>query len=338
MSLTGVEPLARVRRFIAGVSELEDARIERLIGDASNRAYFRLVLSADDTRILALLPESFDRDSLPFLNVASLLAEIPIRIPRVIDVAGEQGVLVLEDLGDNLLQDAVDGAGIESRTKYYHEAVDILGTLQRRGDELRNDRFLPYRTAFDREKFMWELEFFRKHFLEGFRACTLDASERDELAEAFDALSAELCTHTFVLCHRDYHSRNLMVAPGAVGNGVGDLVVIDFQDARQGPRAYDLASLLNDSYVVHTPDFVAAMTDRFERALDVDLSEDYDVVALQRNLKALGTFGYQIGHRDNAVYERYVEGTLAMVRANLERNPRWDSLRRILARHCEEIG
>jgi hypothetical protein len=95
---------------------------------------------------------------------------------------------------------------------------------------------------------------------------------------------------------------------------------------------------VNDSYVAHTPELVAAMTERFQRAIGADLSAELDVAALQRNLKALGTFGYQIGQRDNPVYARYVEGTLRLIGANLERNPRWDALRRILARHCEEIG
>jgi len=183
---------------------------------------------------------------------------------------------------------------------------------------------------------MWELDFFRKHFLECLRGCVLEASEREGLDTAFSDLSAELCAHPFVLCHRDYHARNLMVVPATSGGS--ELAVIDFQDARQGPRAYDLVSLLNDSYVAHTPELVSGMTERFERGVGVAVSREYDACALQRNLKALGTFGYQIGHRDNDVYERYLEGTLQMVRANLERNSQWDSLRRILARHCEEIG
>ena len=337
--LTGVEPLERVRRLLAGISELDGAHVETLVGDASNRAYFRITLD-DDTRIVALLPEAFEAESLPFLNVTRLLAEIPVRVPEVIHVAGEQGALVLEDLGDNILQDVVDGATIGHKTDLYEEAIDILARLSLRGAELESERFLPYRIAFDPKKFMWELDFFRKHFLEGLRGCVLEISEREDLETAFQDLSTELCAQTFVLCHRDYHSRNLMVVPGDSGSfgRRGELAVIDFQDARQGPRVYDLVSLLNDSYVAHTPEFVRVMTERFERAVGADVSEDYDRAALQRNLKALGTFGYQIDHRDNAVYERYLDGTLAMVRANLERNPQWDSLRRILARHCEEIG
>ncbi len=337
MSLTGVEPLERVRRFLAGISELNVTGVEPLVGDASNRAYFRIVLDDDDTRVVALLPEAFETESLPFLNVARLLSKIPVRVPEVIHVAGEQGALVLEDLGDNILQDAVDGATIGHKTELYQQAVDILERLQRRGSELVSERFLPYRIAFDPKKFMWELDFFRKHFLEGFRGCVIEPADREGLETAFSALSAELCAQTFVLCHRDYHSRNLMVVSG--DSPVDDeLVVIDFQDARQGPRVYDLVSLLNDSYVAHTPEFVGVMTERFERAVGFDVSKDFDLAALQRNLKALGTFGYQIKQRDNAVYERYLDGTLLMVRANLERNPQWDSLRRILSRHCQEIG
>ena len=43
-----------------------------------------------------------------------------------------------------------------------------------------------------------------------------------------------------VLCHRDFHVRNIMVK-----NGIQYL--IDFQDARWGPLVYDVASLVKDS-------------------------------------------------------------------------------------------
>ena len=52
----------------------------------------------------------------------------------------------------------------------------------------------------------------------------------------------ELAAEPRVLCHRDYHSRNLMLHDE-------QLYIIDFQDARMGPDTYDLVSLLRDSYV-----------------------------------------------------------------------------------------
>src|SRR5690606_27638504 len=113
---------------------------------------------------------------------------------------------------------------------------------QRRGDELRADHYLPYRIAFDVEKLTWELDFFVKHFIEGYRGATLTAAERAALSEEWSNIVTELAGERRVLCHRDYHSRNLMLHDGR-------LYMIDFQDARMGPDTYDLVSLLRDSYV-----------------------------------------------------------------------------------------
>ena len=44
----------------------------------------------------------------------------------------------------------------------------------------------------------------------------------------------------------------------------------------------------------------------------------FDLMALQRNLKALGTFGYQTTARRNPVYIQYIPRTLRYVRDNLE--------------------
>ena len=93
-----------------------------------------------------------------------------------------------------------------------------------------------------------------------------------------------------MLCHRDYHSRNLMLHQGR-------LYMIDFQDARLGPDTYDLVSLLRDSYVdlteVALNELIAyylALTGARRRGR---VPRRFDLMALQRNLKALGTFGYQ---------------------------------------------
>src|SRR4029077_11458389 len=92
------------------------------------------------------------------------------------------------------------------------------------------------------EKLTWELDFFVKHFMEGYRGAALPAADRTALAEGWSAIVVELADGPRVLCHRDYHSRNLMLCDGS-------LYIIDFQDARMGPDTYDLASLLRDSYV-----------------------------------------------------------------------------------------
>ena len=136
-----------------------------------------------------------------------------------------------------------------------------------------------------------------------------------------------------VLCHRDYHSRNLMLNDG-------QLYMIDFQDARMGPDTYDLVSLLRDSYVDLTDqtveDLIAYFLALKGTPEDPDFRRRFNVMALQRNLKALGTFGYQTTARRNPVYIQYIPRTLRYVRRNLPL-PRFERLRELLATHVEEF-
>ena len=126
-----------------------------------------------------------------------------------------------------------------------------------------------------------------------------------------------------MLCHRDYHSRNLMLHHDR-------LYIIDFQDARMGPDTYDLVSLLRDSYVdlpERTVDeliayFLALKGETRDRA---EFRRRFDTMALQRNLKALGTFGYQTTARRNPVYIQYIPRTLRYVRDNLDHLPQFAS-------------
>jgi len=124
----------------------------------------------------------------------------------------------------------------------------------------------------------------------------------------------------------------------------GSLYIIDFQDARMGPDTYDLASLLRDSYVDITDrdldDLVAyflALGGRTSQASADEFRRRFDLMAVQRNLKALGTFGYQTITRRNPVYIQYMPRTLRYVRTNLEKYGRFARLREILASHVEEL-
>jgi N-acetylmuramate 1-kinase len=336
MDAIGADLDDRVRRYLSsGPAGLASpSGVSRLAGDASNRLYFRVQWPEGETRILTLLPAPFEPSELPFLDVAELFRAIPLRVPAIQDVSGELGILLQEDLGDRLLQDEVsEGCPRATKGALYQEAIEILERLQLRGEELRSDRYLPFRIAFDAKKFSDELAFFRDHFLVGLSKAELSTSDRTVLDEELDKVAEELAEEPYALCHRDYHARNLLVY-GAESS----LAVIDFQDARMGPRCYDLVSLANDSYVVHEPDLVADMKGRFASAVGADVVSEYDLAALQRNLKALGTFGFQISKRGNDVYLQYLGHTLGLVRANLERNPRWDRLRRVLGRHLPELG
>ncbi|HET7619929.1 MAG TPA: phosphotransferase [Gemmatimonadaceae bacterium] len=310
-------------------------RVVPLTGDASDRRYFRVLLPDSPSIVLAVNAAPFDVRTLPFVNVATLLAKMPVPIPKVLGQAGDLAVLALEDLGDVTLQAHLGAAPPAEHAALYRQAVALIDTMQRRGAELASTEYLPYTIAFDVEKLSWELDFFTKHFLEAYRGVTLPPSERDELRREFAVLVEELAAEPRVLCHRDYHSRNLMLHESR-------LCIIDFQDARMGPDTYDLVSLLRDSYV-DLPDHTVEELIAYFLALkgrtgtEAEFRQRFDAMALQRNLKALGTFGYQTTARRNPVYIQYIPRTLRYVRDNLSQQPQFAAMRELLGTYVEEF-
>jgi aminoglycoside/choline kinase family phosphotransferase len=326
---------ARIDRYLetSGLSR-RGPRIVPLTGDASDRRYFRILLTDGESIVLALHAGPIDFATLPFANVAELLHKVPLPVPKILGHSDADGVIALEDLGDVTLQAHLGAAPTTEHAALYREAVALIEQLQRRGGELAADGYLPYRIAFDVEKLTWELDFFLRHFVEGYRGAALSAADRGVLAAEWRRIAEELAGERRVLCHRDYHSRNLMLHNGR-------LYIIDFQDARMGPDTYDLVSLLRDSYVDLTDreldELVAYFLAVSGGGDPVEFRRRFDVMALQRNLKALGTFGYQTIARGNPVYIQYIPRTLRYARTNLERYPRFTRLREVLAAHIEEL-
>ena len=311
-------------------------QIVALTGDASDRRYYRVHFAARPSIVLALHAGPIDVDSLPFVSIARLMRAIPLPVPEILHWSNELGVLGLEDLGDVTLQAHL---GVTSRAQHaarYRQAVEFLAVLQQRGAVLASPEYPPYGIAFDVEKLTWELEFFTKHYLGAYRGSTPTTAEREVLLSEWALIAGELAAEPRVLCHRDYHSRNLMLRDGS-------LYIIDFQDARMGPDTYDLASLLRDSYVdIADRDldeliayFLALSGGEADGASE--FRRRFDLMALQRNLKALGTFGYQTATRLNPVYIQYIPRTLRYARVNLAKYTRFARLRELLAAHIEEL-
>ena len=91
----------------------------------------------------------------------------------------------------------------------------------------------------DTDRFQFEMEFFVEHYIRGL----LDTTPATGLIPQLAALAQRAAeTPRKVLCHRDFHRRNIMVRQD------GRLGLVDIQDAQWGPDSYDLASLLFDAY------------------------------------------------------------------------------------------
>ncbi len=296
------------------------AAMERLAGDASNRAYYRARYADGGTAVLMLQACAGRNDEAAFLDVQRFLEDRGLPVPRVLAHYPDQGIVVLEDLGDDLLETAVRSAGEERIREVYAHALDLLVKMRGSTGGLTSGCG-AFELAFDEEKLMEEMRFFVTHFVRGL--CGLELSSRAEatLEAFFTRICRILAAEPRVFTHRDYHARNLMLHRGR-------LVMIDFQDARMGPAQYDLASLLQDSYVTLPDNLVEELLKRYQESVAASEQGNADrfrrifhLMALQRNIKALGTFGFQTGVRRSSRYLSAIPRTGTYIARNMTLYP-----------------
>jgi N-acetylmuramate 1-kinase len=294
-----------------------------LAGDASARRFFRMAGPAGGpSAVLVIFPEGTGNEEvLRYTGTGHLLREAGLPVPGI--YRRTQGALLVEDCGDALLQDVIRES---DPLPLYREAVDLILQMQER---------VPAGAAlnppFDEEKFLRELEFFLTHTVSGFFGEKLAAAEQGEWRKSFSVLAREPLSQPRVFCHRDYHSRNLLLRDG-------QLRIIDFQDGRAGPWTYDLVSLLEDPYVSLPPGLREEMKTRFRGNREgVDFSGDfrrgYDMMALQRLLKAAGTFGFQAERGGKEYFAAYLPAALGRAAEIISAYPEFESLGEKMAKY-----
>ncbi len=263
-------------------------RKEWLPGDASNRFYARAFKSDGHSHIIMVLnaPEAFKSEEvtggppawkeLPFVAIGRRLRQSDIRTPEILFVSPSHDFIVLEDLGDELLYQRRQ---VTEAIDWYEKALDELARLQGLKDLAKGIEFTP-------ELLHWETEHFVEYALLK-RQKTISDGALTELRRFLQKVVDRMVGSTYVLCHRDFHSKNLLILEKERRIGV-----IDFQDALWGPPVYDLASLLRDSYIRlsdseenHLVDYFSKLTSPVDREL-------FAMTSLQRNLKAIGRFFY----------------------------------------------
>lgn len=308
--------------------------VERIPGDASTRRYYRIVAAAKPMIVMRMEPFADQREALPFLVVQKHLAEAGVDVPAVLDIDPDRGFILLEDLGDETLLRRLQSVSTpEVERSLYEKVIDSLVRLQFEASPRRKPAQLDaYRLRFDHEKLMWEINFGIEHFYELYLKRTLREKDRKILQSGFSDICTRLADEPTVLTHRDFHSRNVMAC--------GDrLVMIDFQDARMGPAQYDLASLLRDSYYQLEEAQIQRLLDYYfatwkaVSGQDLDrghFQEIFDLMAVQRNFKAIGSFASFLNRRGDAGYLKYIGNTFENIRRTLLKYPQYAELREAL--------
>lgn len=332
-----------MRAFLERHDALPDST-NRLAGDASARRYHRVERREGGSAVVMQCPSPFPAESadacepFAFLRWQGFYRGLGIRVPDIIAIDRGAGLALLEDLGDELLQHRVESQGLSRCEDHYFLAVEWALRLAHAGTEEftpdpqdSDDPLTPARLGI-------EMNFFLQHSL-ALPARALGESATTELRHAQELLHG-LCEDVhvqgagvdgMVLCHRDYHARNLLV-PGSSRGETPPLAVIDFQDTRRGPRAYDLASLAWDPYV----DLPDSLTHRLVEAwrpagvATDDWQQEVALAAGQRLIKAAGSYAWLGLTQGREEYLQWYAPALERAFAQLRCWPRGDELEEAL--------
>lgn len=309
--------------FLESALQTQDLTVYPLAGDASTRRYFR-VHYKDQTWVL-MCWEPFSPENYPFLSVLKHLKKNKVGVPEVFDLSPYEGFVLLEDLGDLTLERKFwEQQDQETVLPFYELAIDELIKIHY-GATADHSSCTAFTTFFDREKFLWEMNYGRKHLLEGLCQLKLSEASQREIQSIFIDICTKLDSQEKRIAHRDYHSRNLMIKKG-------QMRVIDFQDARMGPVQYDLVSLVKDSYVqlnsAITQKILNYYLEQRRELKQPDLSLEefnniFEIQLIQRCFKACGSFSSFFNLRDDTRYLKYISHTLKTVMKSLSGFPEY---------------
>ncbi len=297
-------------------------------GDASARRYFRLQDQLDRSWICMDAPPQTEKNA-EFVDIRERLERGGVRVPTLLAADFEQGFMVLEDLGDQLLLPGLSADSVDAR---YQQALAMLLDLQAlptAGEQL---------PAYSAPVLGEELSRFPEWFCEGLLEIELSAPVQAMFSHLADRLIEQACEQPRVLVHRDYHSRNLLVLPD------DSLATIDFQDAVVGPLCYDLVSLLRDCYICWPAQQVRQWALGYRErllALGRPAGTDaqqflrwFDWIGLQRHLKVLGNFS-RLSLRDGK--DNYLQDIPLVLHYILEVLAQYEELESVLRWFEEEI-
>lgn len=276
--------------------------VQPMAGDASVRRYSR-VTTASGTYIALDASELIDSCA-PFVAIAKALHVLGLQAPAILAADMQQGWLLLSDFGDQTYLRALTKDNVDVLYQRALKALSILQTCR----EVPERTIPPFTKELMRQEWAWHQEWFLNVLL------GLELGKNAEaLNHCYELMVEAAASQPQVFMHRDYHSANLMVLDNDIG-------ILDFQDAFIGPVTYDLASLLRDCYIDWPPEKVKTWVNDYLRMLQAqqlltDVTPQqflywFDLMSMQRHLKALFTFARKHLRDQDSSYLKHVPRTL----------------------------
>ncbi len=295
---------------------------EQVHPDGSQRRFLRVRLE-NSASFMAILPSEYTgsgmAESHSAWKIGCHLETKGAPVPVMIGFDKEIGLVLCEDLGDVRLHDVVANSERQDKVQLeslYKKVITSLVRMQIQGARGFSSSWCWDSPRYDRS-LMLEKEsgYFLQSFCREYLKLEFDeenlAKEFAKLAENASAAPADF------FLHRDFQSRNIMIKDR-------DIRFIDFQGGRFGPLGYDLASLLIDPYVSLSFELQEILFAYYLEKLqgfmvygEDEFRQQYSFLAVQRNLQALGAFGFLTIKRGKAFFRDSIEPALLSLQSLL---------------------
>ncbi len=266
--------------------------MELLPTSGSNRKYYRMI--KDDISLIGAIGESVQENH-AFIELARHFYSMKLNVPQIIAVSDNELVYLQEDLGDNILFDAIKGGRLtgvfsSEEKELLHKTISTLADFQAIGAQNLDFNVCYPQPEFNERSVYWDLNYFKYNFLK-----TTGMDFQEELLENdFDAMANDLLEdkhNTFM--YRDFQSRNVMLVNG-------NPFFIDFQGGRKGPVYYDVASFLWQAKANFPnnlrDELIGTYINSLKKYRDVEEAKFLKrlrIFVLFRTLQVLGAYGFR---------------------------------------------
>lgn len=325
--------------FIQNTLNLSDSdfQFKKLFGQASSRQYFRITLPIEPQQpssvILMVLPGGFTSPAeeitktapqapkeYPFLNIQKYLHQLELYVPQIYGYDAQQGLILLQDLGDQSFEELVKNADGGFKLVYYKKLIDELIHLQVKTTLQPGKHCLYHYKNFDQSLLDWEFYHFLEYGIEDRFKVSVPEPQKNTFKELTQKMSHAITQMPQGFVHRDFQSRNVMFHEF-------QFYLIDFQDALTGPLLYDLVALLRDSYIDISAKELQVLISHYAQSLPPEhpyadktdqIFSDFHLIALHRKLKDTGRFQYIDTVRGNPNFLEHVPQSLEYIKTSFD--------------------
>lgn len=270
-------------------------KIQKIQGEASNRVFFRIYF-AKYSLVAMVYPAENKDETERIARFTNLYNQYGLKVPGIKEIIDHR-IILEDDLGDMSIQKAFLRSRGEERKKALEKIAGMVMQLSH----------IPVENTaavLDTARMKWEMDFFITHFAGNFCRPQINL---EELRQTLHAV-VETIGPVNTFAHRDFHSRNMLYYND-------DIYLVDYQDSLRAPVFYDLVSFAFDAYLDLKSLRPFLMDSLRSSGMCID-EEQFFLTALQRNIKALGTFGFQVTVKKNLTYKKYINRTIRHILNN----------------------